>query len=99
MSLAMQLLIDRLTQRGISFDHIPGVARNVLQIIGGGGLFTTHLVNEKLELLGWGSEVLDETSFQLIVYLLKSEWGYRVHHYNVGPMGMSAAADWERLRF
>jgi len=99
MSLPLQLLIDRLTQRGISFDHIPGLARTVLQIIGEGGLFSTQLVNEQLELLGWGCEVLDETSFQLIVYVLESEWGYRVRHYNVGPMGMTAEADWERLTF
>jgi len=91
------MLIYRLTQRGISFDHIPGLARNVLQIIGEGGLFTTQLVNEKLEQLGWGSEVLDESSFQLIVYLLESEWGYRVRHYKVGPVGMTAEPDWEGL--
>jgi len=99
MSFPLQLLIQRLTHRGISLEHIPGLTRNVLQIIGEGGLFTTKLVNEQLEKLGWGPEVLDETSFQFIVYVLESEWGYRVRHYNVGPMGMTAEADWERLTF
>ena len=90
----LQLLIYRLTERGVSPDHIPGLMRNVLQIIGGGGLFTTGMVNAQLEQLGWGSETLDEPSFQLIVYLLESEWGYRVKHYNTGSMEMSAEADW-----
>jgi hypothetical protein len=77
----LQLLIYRLTERGILLDHIPALVRDVLRIIGEGGVFTARLVNARLEQLGWGSELLDETSFQLIVYILESEWGYRVRHY------------------
>lgn len=77
----LQLLIYRLTERGILLDHIPALVRDVLRIIGEGGVFTTRLVNARLEKLRWGSELLDETSFQLIVYILESEWGYRVRHY------------------
>ena len=76
-------LIERLTARGFAPEHIPGVVRNVLQVIGGGGVFTTEMVNQQLELLGWGEEALDETSFQLIVYLLESEFGYKVSHYSI----------------
>ena len=76
-------LIKRLTARGFALEHIPGVVRNVLHVIGGGGVFTTGMVNEQLELLGWGEEALDETSFQLIVYLLESEFGYKVSHYSI----------------
>lgn len=88
----LQLLIHRLGQRGVFPDHIPGLVRNVLRLISDGGLFTTRLVNEQLEHLGWGSETLDETSFQLIVYILESDWGYRIGHYNLGP----TEADWKR---
>ena len=80
----LQLLIHRLAQRNVPVDHIPGLVRNVLQIISDGGLFTTRLVNERLEQLGWGPEILDETSFQLIVYILESEWGYRASRYSLG---------------
>ena len=76
-------LIERLTARGLALEHIPGVVRNVLHVIGEGGVFTTEMVNEQLELLGWGPEALDETSFQLIVYLLESEFGYKVSHYSI----------------
>ena len=81
MSLQLQLLIHRLIERGFSLDHIPRLVRDVIRIIGGGGVFTTNLVNDQLGQLGWGSELLDETSFQLIVHILESEWGYKVRHY------------------
>jgi hypothetical protein len=77
----LQLLIYRLTERGILLDHIPELVRDVVRIIGEGGVFTTRLVNARLGQLGWGFELLDETSFQLIVHILESEWGYGVRHY------------------
>ena len=77
----LQLLIYRLTERGILLDHIPALVRDVLRIIGGGGVFTSRVVNSRLRQLGWGCELLDETSFQFIVYILESEWGYGVRHY------------------
>ena len=77
----LRLLIYHLTERGIPLDHIPALVRDVLRIIGEGGIFTTRLVNARLGQLGWGFELLDETSFQLIVHILESEWGYRVRHY------------------
>ena len=77
----LQLLICRLTEKGILLDHIPALVRDVLRIIGEGGVFTTRLVNARLGQLGWGFELLDETSFQFIVHILESEWGYGVRHY------------------
>ena len=76
-------LIESLTARGFALEHIPGVVRNVLHLIGDGGVFTTEMVNQQLELLGWGPEALDDTSFYLVVYILESEFGYRVTHYEI----------------
>lgn len=90
----LRSLICRLTERGVALDHIPGLVRNVLQVINDGGLFTTQLINEQLIHLGWGPEVLDETSFQLIVYILESEWGYRVNRYSVEEAKAAAGIDW-----
>lgn len=78
----LRLLIYRLSERGVFPDQIPALIKNVLQIIGEGGAFTTGLVNVQLEQLGWGHQVLDESSFQLIVRILETEWGYRIRHYN-----------------
>lgn len=86
----LQLLIGRLTQKGIPIDHIPVLVRNVLQIIGDGGFFTSQLVNAKLEKQGWPPELLDETNFQLIVFILETEWGYRVRHYDVNHLDMDS---------
>ncbi len=99
MTYPLQLLIHGLTSRGISPDHIPGVVRSVLRIIKDGGLFTAGLVNQQLEQLGWGADVLDEWSFQHIVYILESEWGYRVRHYQVCSTEATAGADWRQRGF
>lgn len=99
MTSPLQLLIAGLTRRGVFPDHIPGVVRNVLHIIKDGGAFTTGLVNQQLEQLGWGREVLDEISFQLIVYILESEWGYRVRHYQVGSTETTPGTDWRHAGF
>lgn len=93
MSPPLQLLIFRFNERGILLDHIPGLVRDVLRIIGGGGVFTTRVVNSRLRQLGWGSELLDETSFQLIVHILESEWGYRVRHYALNSLEVTDGAD------
>jgi len=76
-------LIDRLVARKIFHAEIPEFIEDVFSIIGNGGAFTTEFVNEQLKRLGWGFEALDDTTFQLIVYILKSEWGYRVRHYMI----------------
>lgn len=89
-----EVLIGRLVARGVSLAQIPALVRNVLGIVGNGGLFTTRIINEQLEQLGWGSELLDETSFQLIVYILESDLGYRVRHYHLGSMETTAGCYW-----
>ena len=99
MTLPLQLLIHRLTERGVSPDHIPGLMRNVLRLVGDGGMFTTTLINTQLEQLGWRSEVLDESCFQLIVYILESEWGYRVRHYHSHSMEIITKTNWKNEAF
>ena len=83
MASVWEFLINQLVARNIVRAKIPLLMDDIFCIIGNGGSFTTLLVNEQLEQLGWGPEALDETTFQLIVYILKSEWGYRVRHYMV----------------
>lgn len=78
-----EFLRNQLVARNIVRAKIPLLMDDIFWMIGNGGAFTTRTVNEQLEELGWGPEVLDETIFQLIVYILKSEWGYRVRHYMV----------------
>ena len=44
---AHKRLIERLTARGFALEHIPGVVRNVLHLIGDGGVFTIEMVNQQ----------------------------------------------------
>ncbi|HVO83008.1 MAG TPA: hypothetical protein VMU60_01140 [Syntrophobacteria bacterium] len=80
-STVVEALFSRLSARGVPPNHVPGLIRDVCSIVGDGGLFTSGLVNERLERLGWGKETLDETTFQLIVSVLEDEWGYRVRRF------------------
>jgi hypothetical protein len=79
----LQALIPRLTAKGVAPAYFPALMRAVLQVVVKGGLFTVPLVNGQLQQQGWGSEVLDETSFQLIANILETELGYRVRHYHL----------------
>jgi hypothetical protein len=81
MSTVREALLRRLSARGVPLNHVPGLIRTVCSIVGDGGLFTPYMINQKLERLGWGKEVLDETSFQLIVAVLEGDWGYRVRRF------------------
>jgi hypothetical protein len=83
MSPVAESLFSRLSARGVPPGHVPGLIRDVCSIVGDGGYFTSHVVNQRLERLGWGKEALDETVFQLIVSLLEDEWGYRVRRLAV----------------
>ena len=65
MASPLEILICRLTERGITHTRVPGFIRDVFHIIADGGLFTTDLVNSWLEHLGWGQEVLDETKLSV----------------------------------
>jgi hypothetical protein len=75
MSAVAEALFSRLSARGVPPDHVPGLIREVCSIVGDGGLFTSGLVNKRLERLGWGKEALDETTFQLIVSVLEDDGG------------------------
>jgi hypothetical protein len=51
------------------------------------------VVNTRLRQMGWGSELLDEISFQLIVHILESDWGYRVRHYPPNSLEATTGKD------
>lgn len=78
MSSVLDTLFSRLSVRGLPPEHVPGLVREVFRIVADSGFLTSGVVNSRLERLGWGGQVLDETTFQLIVSFLETECRYRV---------------------
>ena len=60
------ILSIRLSDKGLLPVEVSRVIKDVMNIIRDGGESTVTLVNEKLEALGWRSQILDLFSFELI---------------------------------
>jgi hypothetical protein len=71
-------LFGRLTARGLMSVEILRLIKDVLNIVRDGGDFTAASINHELERLGWREQVMDETSFELIIFILENEYDYEV---------------------
>ncbi len=67
----LELLVQRITIKGFGLEVISGLLRDVANILLDSKYVTRKLVNERLTYLGWGESVLDETSLQLIIFVLE----------------------------
>jgi hypothetical protein len=65
----IEVLLKRLSHRGVSPDKVPWLIRDVLNALGGAGDSGVNTVNRRLSILGWDEEILDEVSFALIICL------------------------------
>ncbi|MEW6669848.1 MAG: hypothetical protein AB1512_31955 [Thermodesulfobacteriota bacterium] len=74
----VELLILKLSQRGILFGQIPRLIKDVLNILRSPGQWAASSLNERLDYLGWGKQVLDEFTLQLIVFLVENREESRV---------------------
>ena len=74
----VELLILKLSQRGILFGQIPRLIKDVLNILRSPGPWAPSSLNEKLDYLGWGKQILDEFTLQLIVFLSENREVSRV---------------------
>ncbi len=71
-------LFGRLSARGLMSFEILRLIKDVLNIVGDGGNFTVASVNKELVRLGWRERIMDETSFELITFILENEYEYEV---------------------
>ena len=69
----IELLLYRLSSKGLTPVEIPRLIKDVLNIIGESGEFTTDFINIRLERLGWDKAVLDQAALELIIALLDNE--------------------------
>ena len=71
-------LFGRLSARGLLSVEILRLIKDVFNIVRDGGNFTVASINQELGRLGWGERVMDETSFELITFILENEYDYEV---------------------
>ena len=64
-------LSDHMAKRGVSIDMLKGLIREVGLIAIDSSYISLKTVNERLEYLGWGKDVLDEKGLQLILLVLE----------------------------
>jgi hypothetical protein len=79
----VSILLDRLSQKGLAPKEIPSLIRDILHIISDGGEFTVGEINQKLTNRGWREQIMDQSTFELIVCLLEHECGFEVETYTL----------------
>jgi hypothetical protein len=67
------LLNLRLSQRGLLFPQIPRFVKDVRNMIRDSDHTATMSLNEQLDFLGWGKQILDEFTLQLILFLAENQ--------------------------
>ncbi|MEJ2657898.1 MAG: hypothetical protein P8012_12000 [Desulfobacterales bacterium] len=77
----LPVLCRRLYQKGLTPIEVKGLTRDILNIIGDGGLFSVDILNRNLERLGWGRNVVDNYIFDLILYYLECEGTFKIEAY------------------
>lgn len=66
-------LLDHMAKREVNIDMLMGLIRDVGHIVINSSDISLKLVNEQLEHLGWGKNVLDEKGLQLILLVLEEK--------------------------
>jgi hypothetical protein len=69
----VDILLYKLSSKGLTPVEIPRLVKDVLNIVSDGGEFTTGTINIKLEMLGWDGAIVDQFTFELILALLENE--------------------------
>jgi hypothetical protein len=65
----IDVLVSRLSHKGVSPDAVPWLVRDVLHAVDEPGEAAVSMINRRLAILGWDEETLDEFTFELIMRL------------------------------
>jgi hypothetical protein len=69
----VDLLVYKLSSKGLTPAEIPRLVKDVLIIVSNGGEFTPGTINRKPETLGWDKTIVDSFTFELIIALPEDE--------------------------
>ncbi len=72
-------LFWRLSSHGLQSTEVNKLVKDVFNLLREGGSFTVAFVNYELESMGWSKAIMDDYSFELIIYLLENEFDYTVN--------------------
>ena len=64
-----EVLFLRLFRRGLLAAQLPRFLKDVLNAVEDAGTIPASAVNQRLARLGWGEEILDTHTLELILYL------------------------------
>jgi hypothetical protein len=67
-------LFLRFQTKGFMPIEIPGLIQDVFNMLGKGRYCTMTNVNKELEDLGWGLEIMDYVTYELIDSLFNKKW-------------------------
>jgi hypothetical protein len=71
MDLKLNNLLERFKTKGFMAIELPGLVKDVLNIVGTSGYSTITSIDQELEDLGWGIGIMDKITHKLITSLLK----------------------------
>ena len=77
----LPVLCQRLGKKGLMPLEIKRLSKDILNIIDHGGFYSADILNRKLEQLGWEKNILDNYTFELMLYYLECEGTYTVEVY------------------
>lgn len=64
------ILFSRLARKGVNPQQIPGLIRDVGNVVNEDNNINAPMVSLRLTYLGWDEEMIDEYTFQLILPVL-----------------------------
>ena len=67
-------LFLRFLTKGFMTVEIPGLIKDVFNILGKGRYCTITYINQELEDLGWGIEIIDNITYELINSWFNKKW-------------------------
>ena len=86
MDLKLNDLLERFKKKGFMPVEIPGLVKDVFNMIGNSGYSTISTIDQELEDLGWGISIMDNVTHELITSLLEDNSSadvvsYFINHY------------------
>jgi hypothetical protein len=63
-------LFLKLEEKGFTPVEIPDLIKDILNILGNGERVTKTTINQELESLGWGIDVIENVEYRLLTSLL-----------------------------